>query len=150
MNYKCFECGSREDLHHHHVVPRMRGGTRTIPLCPLCHAKVHGRKSMHTGTLIKEALKKKAETHKLGSAAPYGYDFNEDRTDFVTVEEEEKVLQLAKEFAKSLNKKWGLYTKLALHLNEMGIKSRSGGEWSPQSTNKVFHKHLERFFSEEK
>lgn len=91
---------------------------------------------------IRLALKEKAKTHKLGSRAPYGSAFNEDRTDFIPVEEEQKVLQLARKFAKSLGKKWGLYTKLALHLNELGIKSRSGGEWSPQSTRKVFYKQL--------
>jgi DNA invertase Pin-like site-specific DNA recombinase len=92
---------------------------------------------------IKLALKeKKKQGFKLGSRAPYGSAFNEDRTGFIPVEEEQKVLQLARKFAKSLKKKWGLYTKLALHLNELGINSRSGGEWSRQSARIVFHKQL--------
>lgn len=38
---KCFECGeiATED---HHVIPRVMGGTKTIPLCTQCHMKVHG------------------------------------------------------------------------------------------------------------
>ena len=42
MSEICFECGSDENIHHHHVVPKIKGGTKTIPLCQLCHAKVHG------------------------------------------------------------------------------------------------------------
>ena len=44
MNYKCFECGTEECIQHHHVVPRSVGGTKTIPLCSICHGKVHGIK----------------------------------------------------------------------------------------------------------
>jgi DNA-binding NarL/FixJ family response regulator len=40
--YSCFECGSKKNIHHHHVVPQVKGGTKTIPLCMECHGKVHG------------------------------------------------------------------------------------------------------------
>jgi Zn ribbon nucleic-acid-binding protein len=39
----CFECGSNQDIHYHHVVPESKGGTMTLPLCILCHGKVHNR-----------------------------------------------------------------------------------------------------------
>lgn len=42
MDKVCFECGSTDNIHQHHVVPKSKGGTKTIPLCELCHAKVHG------------------------------------------------------------------------------------------------------------
>ena len=42
MNEICFECGSNDNIHYHHVVPKIKGGTKTIPLCELCHGKVHG------------------------------------------------------------------------------------------------------------
>ncbi len=29
-------------MHNHHVVPRSRGGTKTVPLCEGCHGKAHG------------------------------------------------------------------------------------------------------------
>ena len=54
---KCFECGTSSCIQHHHVVPRSRGGTRTIPLCEECHSKAHHRKkNMNTSRLTKEAL----------------------------------------------------------------------------------------------
>jgi hypothetical protein len=39
--HKCFECGSDENIHYHHVVPKSKGGTRTLPLCSNCHSIVH-------------------------------------------------------------------------------------------------------------
>ena len=39
----CFECGTDVHLHNHHVIPQVRGGTKTIPLCSDCHGKVHGK-----------------------------------------------------------------------------------------------------------
>ena len=36
----CFECGLPGE-YKHHVVPRCLGGTRTIPLCGVCHSKIH-------------------------------------------------------------------------------------------------------------
>jgi hypothetical protein len=54
----CWECGNRLASELHHVVPRSRGGNKTIPLCGECHGKVHGiSRSMILGHLIKEGLK---------------------------------------------------------------------------------------------
>jgi hypothetical protein len=39
----CFNCGYIGKLENHHVVPRVMGGTATIPLCVKCHGLVHGR-----------------------------------------------------------------------------------------------------------
>jgi hypothetical protein len=39
----CFECGGDQDIHYHHVVPETKGGTMTLPLCIICHGKVHNR-----------------------------------------------------------------------------------------------------------
>lgn len=36
----CFEC-NRPMEHKHHVVPQSLGGTKTIPLCSICHAMIH-------------------------------------------------------------------------------------------------------------
>jgi len=58
---ECFECGSIEDLNEHHVVPRSRGGTKTITLCYSCHCKAHGRDAMGLNhrRLVSEGVKAK-------------------------------------------------------------------------------------------
>lgn len=65
----CFECGELSELHNHHVVPRSRGGTKTVPLCNKCHSKAHHRnKNMNTSKLTREALARlKAQGVKLGN-----------------------------------------------------------------------------------
>jgi len=37
----CFECGEPATSRHH-VVPKSRGGTKTVPLCSRCHDMAHG------------------------------------------------------------------------------------------------------------
>jgi hypothetical protein len=70
----CFECGAPAD-HEHHVVPRSLGGTRTVPLCALCHGKAHGRERgfRKTGELTKAALAAKRARGEATNHAPYGY-----------------------------------------------------------------------------
>lgn len=56
--YVCFECGAEDDLHNHHVVPKILGGTRTIPLCEKCHGLVHGRHMVNHTRLVVKGLEK--------------------------------------------------------------------------------------------
>ena len=54
----CFECGNLSE-YDHHVIPRVRGGTKTVPLCADCHGLAHHSKmNMHHSELIKEGMKK--------------------------------------------------------------------------------------------
>ena len=72
----CFECGSNEELHFHHPVPKSRGGTRTIPLCEPCHSKAHHRdKNMTTSKITKQALAITRKTRALGRSdrVQFGY-----------------------------------------------------------------------------
>jgi hypothetical protein len=46
----CFECGKAAE-HNHHVIPKSKGGTKTVPLCTECHGKVHGRNMVHMAEL---------------------------------------------------------------------------------------------------
>lgn len=56
---KCFECGSHENIHNHHVVPKTLGGIKTIPLCGICHGKVHGKNfGLDWKRLQREGIKK--------------------------------------------------------------------------------------------
>lgn len=38
---ECFECGNPA-TENHHVIPKSLGGSKTVPLCSVCHMKVHG------------------------------------------------------------------------------------------------------------
>ena len=70
MEDKCFECDTTEDLQQHHVVPRSRGGTKTVTLCHSCHMKAHGRdsKGLNHSRLTKEGLARaRARGVKLGN-----------------------------------------------------------------------------------
>jgi hypothetical protein len=57
---KCFECEAIEDLQEHHVVPRSRGGTKTVTLCHSCHLRAHGRdsKGLNHSRLTKEGIER--------------------------------------------------------------------------------------------
>jgi hypothetical protein len=70
----CFECGDVA-LHEHHVVPRSRGGTKTVPLCEACHGLAHHcNGNMSTKALTKEALERRRERLGWGGGSvPWGY-----------------------------------------------------------------------------
>ena len=65
---ECFECGEPMG-EMHHVIPRSRGGTKTLPLCVECHCKVHGLKNRpeHRRLVLEGLEKAKARGVKLGS-----------------------------------------------------------------------------------
>jgi hypothetical protein len=71
---ECFECGAAAQ-HHHHVVPRSLGGTKTVPLCALCHGKAHGRTEpfRNTRELTKAALAAKAAKGERTGTVRYGF-----------------------------------------------------------------------------
>lgn len=64
--FRCFECD--EKAHHaHHVVPLVRGGKKTIPLCTDCHEKVHDLNFEDHSRLTKEGIERaRAAGVKLG------------------------------------------------------------------------------------
>lgn len=69
----CWECGADGDIHNHHVVPRSRGGTRTVPLCESCHAKAHHRdRRMTTAALTRAALAAKQARGERVGGIPIG------------------------------------------------------------------------------
>jgi hypothetical protein len=53
----CINCGSPKEIDHH-IVPYLKGGRKTIPLCNDCHIKIHGVK-LDNGYLSRLGLLKK-------------------------------------------------------------------------------------------
>ena len=54
---KCFECNEPKE-HMHHVIPKSKGGKKTIPLCAKCHGLVHGKDFLKMKTLQKIGIEK--------------------------------------------------------------------------------------------
>ncbi len=53
----CFECGApKKDMHH--VIPKSKGGTKTIPLCAKCHGLIHDRNFVKHRQLQKEGIER--------------------------------------------------------------------------------------------
>ena len=69
--HKCFECNNTNNIVYHHVVPESLKGKNTIPLCQLCHDKVHHinkPRNISLSNLTKLGLqKRKQQGFKLGN-----------------------------------------------------------------------------------
>ena len=122
----CFECGCDGEIHNHHVVPKILGGTKTVPLCPTCHGKVHGVDFLNHKKLTKEGLANaKKKGVKLGSP--------NNLTKEAKMKGVQKIIEnklsnnewnRAKEFISKLENKNLLET--ASILNENGYRTRKG------------------------
>lgn len=120
---QCFECGSTGDLHGHHVVPEVMGGTKTIPLCVKHHGMVHGRDMTSHAHLIKLGqAKARAEGIKWGQK-PFGQHPGEE----ITLK---RMLELRVTARKSLQ-------DIAEALDAEGFSSRSGKPWTGQAVNTI-------------
>lgn len=61
---KCFECGN-EAAEDHHVIPKVMGGTKTVPLCTSCHMKVHGLDGTKRADNHKENIKRGIDKNRV-------------------------------------------------------------------------------------
>lgn len=68
----CFECGSMDRIEYHHIVPFVKGGTKTIPLCIVCHSKVHDKDFVKLRELQKIGYQKARKERPWKSARPIG------------------------------------------------------------------------------
>jgi hypothetical protein len=87
----CWECGGPPPLHDHHVVPRSRGGTRTVPLCEPCHGLVHGRQ-MRTSDLTRAALAAKSRKGERTGRVPFGSQLAADGVHLIDNPREQAVI----------------------------------------------------------
>ena len=132
----CAACGAKKNLHHHHLVPRSKGGSddekNLVTLCSTrkggCHAKAHsvsnlGGISSNHSELIKAGLERARKAGDGLSFTPYGFD----RVSGQLVQNgmEQKVLAMIRE---RLNDGHSL-NGVARWLNTRGVKAKNGGRW---------------------
>jgi hypothetical protein len=128
----CFECG-KEAHHNHHVVPRVRGGTKTVPLCVECHSKVHGKQMAHP-ELIKAAWSQKRQEVREGKRKSIG------KIEPFWIRETDDGLELDPEKTAFLQEMYKMlvdgysYGMIASKLNERGIFTpRLNRQWTHTS-----------------
>lgn len=67
-NYTCQNCGTKEDIEIHHIVPLANGGrdvpSNVVTLCTECHKAAHGD--------IALARQRKEDAHKIHKEASEG------------------------------------------------------------------------------
>ena len=140
---KCFECETTEDLHEHHVVPKSKGGTKTITLCHQCHMKAHGRdgKGLHHSRLVQEGLNRAKERGvKLGNpnlkkVRKKAHKARKEQGDETAKQYIEKIEE-AKKSIQSQGKKPSLQ-RIADWLNAQEITTPKGGKWYPTSVKNI-------------
>ena len=116
----CLECGALS-IHDHHVVPRSRGGTATVPLCEACHGKAHGR-SMKISQLTRDALCAKQSRGERTGSVRYGYQLASDGIHLEPNPAEAAIIAVARQLrAEGLS-----YGKIAATLATQGFVSRNG------------------------
>jgi hypothetical protein len=121
---ECFECGEQA-AYMHHVVPRILGGTKTVPLCAKCHAKVHDRKCLSMNHLTKVALRlKMSKGEKVSAIPPYGARFTADGR--LRPYPAELATMKA---ARALRARGWSLRRIGARLAARGMKPRSGGAW---------------------
>jgi hypothetical protein len=142
--FVCFECGSDSDIHHHHVVPKSLGGTKTIPLCIDCHGKIHNLNFRNHGVLTKKGLDEaKRRGVKLGS--PQNLTQKSRNKGVLTIKKnsmENENWVLAKKFIYDYilkNQNYSL-TELSNQLNSNGFKTRKGCLFSPSIVLRLISK----------
>jgi len=130
--HTCWECDAVGEVHHHHPVPKSRGGTRTIPLCIDCHGKAHEHR-MAGAQLTRDGLAAKKAKGELVGAVPYGYDLGADGKTLVANEAEQLVVTAVREYRAA-----GLSLRtIGERLAERGMVPRKGGAWNPAQIKRI-------------
>ena len=116
MRIKCFEC-EKQAHHNHHVVPRSRGGRRTVPLCRKCHGLIH---EMEMSEMARVAWEKRRRSGKRYGTIPWG--MKQGKTRLVKCEKEQRVIQAIK----TMHEKGMSSSEIAHALGLKGYTNRAG------------------------
>ena len=133
MNHtRCFECDCVAE-HRHHVVPKSKGGTRTILLCVKCHAKVHGEHLLKTSALTRTAMSKKKQAGERVGEIPFGYQLAADGVMLVASDSEQATIQTIQSL-----KEQGLSLRaIAAKLDSAGLAAKKAKRWSAVTINNI-------------
>ncbi len=140
----CVECGSKENIVMHHVIPESRGGKFMIPVCQLCHDKVHGLKERNISLvqLTKDGMAKaKARGVKFGTPNP------EKATKAMVKANKDKKLKFSQMIYPEIQriKSNGITTLrgIAAYLNENTVPTRTGRKWYPATIRNIIRTYEE-------
>lgn len=133
---RCFECDSTPTLNHH-VVPASKGGTKTVPLCAECHAKVHDIRAVSTPELTRRALRRMKEDGKLTGSPPYGYR-SDSNGNLVEDDYEMKVVREVIEMAECNISQRMIYAEL----NALGYRNRQGKKFTKTTIARIISTRL--------
>jgi hypothetical protein len=137
---KCFECDSEENIIKHHVVPRIKGGKRTVHLCQECHDKVHNIKTreISISTLTKIGIERARKRGvKLGN--PKANDalskaravIQSRKTDYYL-----NAIKVIQEYREKNDK--NTLTDMAEYLMSIGYKTpRNGMNWTETTVRRI-------------
>ena len=130
----CFECGAPATCAHH-VIPRSRGGTKTVPLCGGCHGLAHGLSretwSDHAALTSAAIASMKAAGLYTGGRAPYGYRVENG----VLVEDTNEMMTIAE--AKRLRAAGLSLRKIIEALGAQGMHPRQKEQWNAKSVSRL-------------
>ena len=139
--HECAACGSTENLHYHHLIPRSLGGsddeTNLITLCGECHAKAHGiRANWHTSTLTRAGLKRaKARGVELGNRVNLG-EARAKGCAVIRAKADQDAARLA-DVLIPMRAAGASLRAMASRLEALGIPTARGGQWQARQVARI-------------
>ena len=131
----CFECDAIAE-HDHHVIPKSRGGKKTVPLCVRCHSKAHGKKMAHN-RLTKDALLAKKRRGERTGQVPFGYKLAADGVRLEPNRDQLKAVKLMKQ----MRRDGFALREIASRMKVIGVLTAKGkSDWSHSSILSVIER----------
>ena len=137
----CFECGHSNpiEIQLHHVVPRSMGGTRVIPLCSVCHRKVHGvkkEKQISISRLTKQGLAAARDRGVVLGNKNWGKSLK--KATAASLKAMEPIWAEQLKAVEDVNKSGVVtLTGIARCLNARGVRTARGGVWTASTVRNL-------------
>lgn len=139
----CVACGAKKDLHNHHLLPRVKGGSddekNLITLCHPCHRTLHGVFKDSWGNhseLTRAGVQAKKDAGKQWVSVLYGWDFDDDGKARKNKEEQKAIRLMMRMRAKGET-----FSAIADELNTRGIPTKNpGATWVKGTVHRIYHR----------